>query len=127
MSCIIKNSSSVEYGIKKIFFLNFCFYRGLSRFKFCVYSALFFKFSVFLTKILPILLNYLKIVNSSVINFMYKDRGGLLSCLIRVNWLEFLLNFSKFRFFSSKMGPNFRPLALNLLHVDNLNLRAHSS
>ena len=45
-------------------------------------------------------------------------------------WLEFVLNFSKFRiFFSSKMGPIcfFSPLVLNLLEGETLKLRPDSS
>ena len=63
----------------------------------------------------PILLKLVKIVNGSVMGVILKDRGGLLNCSIRMFWLNFKLNFSKFRI-SSKTGPNmhFSPVSLNL-------------
>ena len=47
-----------------------------------------------------IFVNFVKqvrIVNGSGIDFVIKDRGGLLKCSIKVFCPEFMQNFSKFR------------------------------
>ena len=62
-----------------------------------------FTFSKFLTKFLSTLLKHVKSVNSSGIDFIIEDRGGLLNCSIP-NFLP--ENKLKFVAFSSKMRPN---------------------
>ena len=74
-------------------------------------------FPYFLTKFSPILLKLVKSTTSSVIGVILKDRGGLLSCWIRV----FLVIYcGSSDFFSSKKDKicNFSPLSSNLLDVD---------
>ena len=50
---------------------------------------------------------FLQIVDCSFINFISKNRAGLLNCSVRVCWLELMLNFSKFYFFGTKIGAKF--------------------
>ena len=69
-------------------------YRGLKFRKnfetyFICFIHIWIKFSSILTKFSSILLKYVKFVNSSVIDLISKDRGGLLNCSIRVFSLEF--------------------------------------
>ena len=56
-------------------------------------------FSVILTKFSSIFLKSVKIDNSNVIDFILKNREGLLNCSTRSFWLEFMLKISKFRLF----------------------------
>ena len=115
----VESPSSVDYGIKKIFSI-FAFYRELSRFKILwildvfqlsCFIHIFTKFLSILTKFLSILSKYVRIVNCSVIDLISKDKVGSLKWSNRVYWLAFMLNFSIFRLFSSKMRPNLLFLA----------------
>ena len=100
-----ESSSSVEYGIKKIFLI-FGFYRELSRFKLlrklvnshCFYS----NFPEFLPKFSPILLKFVKIFKNSVVDFISKDKQALLIVLIKFLWSKILDRYFKIQPFSSK-------------------------
>ena len=102
-------------------------YRGL-RFGDC-YRLFLFIFKVFLTTFSSFLLKYVTIVNFSVVDFFSKYKGVLLNCLIQVLWLEDMLNFSKFRLFSSNMGTHllFSPLVSKFQEVNTLKLKPYTS
>ena len=110
-----ESSSSVEYGIKKIFLI-FAFYRELSRFKLlrklvnshCFYSY----FPEFLPKFSPILLKFVKIFKNSVVDFIFKDKQALLIVLIKFCGQKFWINISKFSLFHQKQREisHFSPL-----------------
>ena len=94
----LKSPSSVEYGIEKIVF-SFVFYRELSRFNVLwtldLIQLFLFTFLVFLTYFSIIFQAIIKIVNWSVIDFIFEDRGGLLNCSIRVFLSRFYAKFFK--------------------------------
>ena len=104
-----KSSSSVEYGIKKIFLI-FVFYRELSRFKLlrklvnshCFYSH----FPEFLPKFSPILLRFVKIFKNSVVYFIFKDKQAFLIVFIKFLWPKILYKYFKTQPFSSKTARN---------------------
>ena len=94
-----------------------------------VFNHIFDQIFVNFDKIfLSILLTFVKIVNFSVIDLISKDRRGLLNCSTRVFWLEFMLSFSKSRFFFFEKKLFFlSQLALKLQEVATLNLRPYFS
>ena len=67
-----------------------------------IYNAFVQIFRNFRHKLCHFLLKSLKFVNGSANNFIFKDGGVLLIGYIRVLWLEFKPNFSKFRNFCQK-------------------------
>ena len=104
-----ESSSSVEYGIKKIFLI-FVFYRELSRFKLlrklvnlrCFYSH----FPELLPKFSPIFLKFVKIFKNSFVDFIFKDKQALLIVLIKFLWSKILDKYFKIQPFSSKTARN---------------------
>ena len=85
----LESPPSVKIGIKNIFTI-FDFYREFLRFKILrildvtqlfIFTVLT-KFLSILTKLSTILVNNVKMVNCSVIDFVFKDRGGLLKFFV---------------------------------------------
>ena len=101
----LETSSSVEYGIKKIFSI-FVFYWELSEFKLLRklkrIPLFLFTFSVTLTKLSSTLLKFVKVLTNNVIGFKDKDREGSPICFTRVFWLIFLHKFFEFETFLNK-------------------------
>ena len=82
----LESSSSVEYGIKKIFLI-FDFYRELSRFKVLrkeewIHVVFIHIFRNFLPKFSSILLKFVIIFKNSVVDFIFEDEQALLIVLI---------------------------------------------
>ena len=116
----LKSFSSVEYGIKKIFWFSFLTgrYRGLNFRENRVNSVDFIHlFSEFFIKIWRILMKFNKTFHENVVDFPFKDK---IHC--RLFSLNFFLsqilakNFTKFRLFHQKQHEInfFSPLWLKL-------------
>ena len=115
----IKSPSTVNYGIKKIF-LNFVFYRELSRLEVLWIvdgNQLFlFTFSGFLRKFSSILLKFVNFYNNKVVGFPFQYSGGL-SIGFPSLWLsrfQFLWKLHRLRYFYS-IFPKFLPKILSIL------------
>ena len=119
----LKSTSSLEYEIKKIF-LNFVFYRELSRFEVLRMVDEFLSPLLTLSgishKISSILLKIVKIVNNSTVYFVFKEtKKVLLTILILFFRLKFWLRTSILSLFHQKLSQIrfFSPIWLNLLKV----------
>ena len=102
----LKNPSSAEYGIKKIFRISFsrASYRVLKFYEYQMNLPDFYShFPEFSLKISSILLSYVKIVNNSTVEFILNDKKVLLIISILFFWPKLWLNISKFSLLHQKL------------------------